>query len=513
MSNDALAIIAKRIYLSFKPLRIVKSIAIVNGKVVYAGDQDRSIRIARELGGDVVNYRTSVIMPGFVDSHLHMDGIGAFKNGVDLRRTRSIQDVINKIRSFIEEDYSGGVVWGRGWDHEFFREQRIPSRRDLDKASRDIPIIIFRLCGHLAVLNTQALEEALRIAPQDVVEKFFIKDSSGEFTGVVIEDAVQLLWNIIKDSIDLRKAIVEASRLLASHGVTSVGFMSVDAKTLKTLWKVEREGMLRTRVYIYLNPDVMHKIIDAGLGGGWKSDLISLKGVKFFVDGSLGARTAYLSSEYEDDKSSRGRLLVGYEELAEEIKNAWENGFQTAVHAIGDAAIDEVLKAYRESGVPSQAIRIEHASILRDEHIRFLSKEGIGVSIQPMFRESDWWAKRRVGDRVKILYRFKTMVKAGVKMGISTDAPVESINPWDTIIVALKEQSLSENVYGEPLSRVEALDLYTRGSGELMDQNIGTLYPGCYADFIVLDKDPLFTSVKELNRLPQAVYLGGIRIF
>ncbi len=515
--SESFAVTSKRIYARFDPLRIVTGITVVNGRIVYSGDRAKARRIARELGGEVIDFDDKIVMPGFIDAHLHMDGIGACMKGVDLHGVSSIRELVDRVREFAYANPDLRVIWGIGWDQELFSEGRWPRKEDIDRAVGDIPVVLSRVCGHAALLNSAALEMLLEDLPEGM-EKYIIRDEKGEPTGIVIEDLTYLVWKKILTLLDYREVLLKASRYLASNGVTTVGFMSADTTAFRVLQELEEEDLLRTRVYVYFEGNGLDLLASAGIRRNTGMELVKSQGVKFFVDGSLGARTAFLSEEYSDDPGNKGKLLLREDELATSIRKAVDAGLQPAVHAIGDGAVDVVLKAIRMSRVRGENVRIEHASVLRDDQINLIREMGVKVCVQPRFAVSDWWAPRRLGRRVRWLYRLKTLVEKGVEVGVSTDAPVEPVNPWLTVCAAVGDSSGEKGHIrvSETVKLEKALYLYTRGSGKLFGENtLGVLEPGSPADFIVVNKDPFVGSnVLELAReAPLHVFVAGRRVF
>jgi predicted amidohydrolase YtcJ len=514
--SEPKAFVNGKIILSYKPLRIVGGMFIAEGKVVYAGDPHKSASAARSLGGEVIDLSGKTIIPGFIDSHIHLDGLGAALKSLDLRGTRSIAELRRRLRQYIST-YNPGIVYGRGWDQELFSDSRWPRKEDIDDITGDIPALLVRVCGHAALLNSAALDIILADLPESM-NRFVQKKNSGP-TGIIFEDLVTNSYEKIVGSKLCGEFILEASRELALKGVTSVGFMSVTPDCLRDLLEIERQGLLRTRVHVYMDIKYIDYLISAGIKGGYGSDLVKINGIKLFVDGSLGARTAYLSREYSDEKGCRGELLITPENLAQTISTAFENNLQVAAHAIGDGAIDVVLKAYSSiDGRTERNLRIEHASVIRPDQIEKISSLGIQVSIQPGFVLSDWWALSRLGtDRSSWIYPFRRMLENGIVMGFSSDAPVESPDPRYTLHAAEtrrgdNNKEVWKSTWGERIDRIDALDLYTRGSARLLLNNrIGSLSKGSYADFIIVDNDPL--ELYDIRKMVfREVYLGGFRV-
>jgi len=518
VNTDTVAFVNGVIYTGFSPPRRVRGLAVVNGIVVYAGDPARAAGIVKGLGGDIVDLGGKVAIPGFVDAHLHLDSLGMSLRSADLRGVRSIAELRERIRRFLEQHPDTEVVFGRGWDQELFKEGRWPTRWDIDDVTGDRPAVLVRVCGHAALLNTRALVESGLI---DVKSPLIMRREDGEPTGVVKEEFVQRAIEALGARRGLVKALEEGARYVAAHGVTEVGFVSCNLDSLNAVMELWRRGKLPIRVRLYLEPEAFRRCSSC-LAPGFGDGLLRVTGLKVIVDGSLGARTAWLSEPYADDPSTRGSLLWSYEELKEVAMLAFERGFQLAIHAIGDATLDIVLRLYRELGVSQgDRARVEHASVARPEQIAEMAKIGAVAVVQPHFVITDWWVVRRVGKgRVTWVYPFRTMVRRGVRLALSTDAPVEPVDPFETLYAAVT-RGINEGIElgritpNETLEVHEALDAYTRGSAyALRDPMAGSLEPGHYADLVVLSADPLATEPTKLRDIEVVeTYVGGRRVY
>ena len=510
--------LCSKAYLSFKPLLTEEAFLVVNGKVAYVGSYERVKSLTKELSGELIDLRGYVVMPGFVDPHTHLDSLALSLTSLELRGVMSIKELRERIKSFLSKHKDLEVLYGRGWDQELLAEGRWPTRWDIDDLVPDKPAVLTRLCGHVALVNSVVIDELGldRLSNPNVV-----RDANGRVLGIVKEDLVGLVWDYLTSKIkSWGKLLSNSLRYLASLGVTTVGFLDARlryVKELMRLYSLNKWLPVRVKAYLSLKDFIRYKEV---LGVALGNEYVGIVGIKLFTDGSLGARTAYLSTPYEDDPKNRGQLLMRWGDLLKYSLEATSLGLQVATHAIGDAAIDEVLKAYTElirRGVDPKLLRIEHLSVVRPDQIELISKLGIKVSIQPRFVISDWWVVKRVGrGRASWVYPFKTLLKSGVPLGISTDTPVEPPNPWESIYAAVTRGAyegieLSSLTPNESLSTDEALDLYTRGSAKLLnDPYIGTLEVGKYADFIVLTEDPLRLNPKELRSLKVlATYVGG----
>ncbi len=508
MIPNIMGFVNGNIYISFKPLKRVSALVSYDGRIMYIGTSNKARKLVTLFGGRVIDLKGKTVIPGFVDAHMHLDGLGLMLNTLDLRGVKSISELKRRLKDYYEQHKDISWVIGRGWDQELFEEKRWPNRWDLDEVVHDKPVFLERVCGHAAVVNTKALE-ITNLLEKASENKYLLKDENNVPNGIVIEDAVDLFREKIEYSKDEKlKMLYNALTYAASLGVTSLGFVSCNPETFSLLQELKNiHGLLPVRIRVYMSDYVLDQLLSLGIKKGFGDEYLKIMGIKIFMDGSLGAHTAWLSEPYSDDPSNSGIPTIEKEKLISIMKKAHEGGLQLAVHAIGDKAIDTVLDAYSLIGddLTKYRHRIEHASVIRHEQIEKMVKLGICAAVQPHFIITDWWVVKRVGEkRATWVYPFKSMIKLGVSVGFSTDSPVEPLNPWETVYAAVtrggKNVELYEYTIKEKISVIDALYHYTMGSAYLLfeDKNIGTLEYGKYADFIVIDKDPLEIELEKL---------------
>ncbi|MEM4528419.1 MAG: amidohydrolase [Desulfurococcaceae archaeon] len=523
------------IYVSFKPMRKVNAMVIAGDRVLYIGDNAKARSIVNSLNGEIVDLDGKTVLPGFIDSHMHLDSLGIYLNMLDLRGVRSIDELKNRLREYSNRARTSWII-GHGWDHELFEERRWPSRYDIDEVVSDKPVILTRICLHAGVLNTKALEQTSLIHSN---LKDVERDEQGRPTGIVKEKALEIAKERFKEILgigDYEKILEDAIKYALSQGVTTLGFMSCDLKSLNALFRLRHRGKLKARIRVYLTPGIgkssetalydtglIDMLIKLGIKTGFGDDYLKIMGVKILADGSLGARTAWLSDPYSDDPSTHGYPNIERDVLKKVAREVHHAGLQLAIHGIGDKTIDMILETYSElDDVERYRHRIEHASLLRDDQLVKISRIGIAISVQPHFVISDWWAKRRVGEkRVKWLYRFKSIMSMKIPIGLSTDSPVEPLNPWETIYAAVTRGKYDSVEYyrdtkDECIGLEDALYAYTYGSAYILheERELGSLEPGKLADFVVVDKDPFSVCERELKDVKVLeTYVSGIKVW
>ncbi len=486
--------ITGRVYRSFKPTRVAECAILLGGRVLHVGSLESCEKACRALGGCIEYGVKGAAIPGFVDSHLHLSSTGRSTRIIELRDCRSIRELVDRIRRAYQQGLGvvGGWVYARGWDQE--RLGATPSRRDLDQAVPDKPAIAVRVCGHVAVLNTKALE----LVGLKLAERF--RGLIDLEHGVVREEALEEVVEAIESQIPLKEIeedILRAQEAMLRNGIVACSWMSASLPELLTALKLTAQGRLVIRVSVYLSREAYRLLVDSsidpriGVGG------LRVRGVKEFCDGSLGARTALLSQPYSDSPETRGVRLLSVEDAVSLAVECEQKGLELALHAIGDAAVDIALEAARRA---PRTVRIEHASLVRDDQLPLLAAYPKGVSIQPRFIVSDWWAEKRLGWRTKWLYRIRDMVEWMVELGFSSDSPVEPLNPLEGVYAATCG---AEWISREHLVDLEtALRLYTMGSARLSGfSDLGAIEPGFEASIVVLDKDPLEVSLEETRRI------------
>lgn len=488
-------VVADRIIASFKPLHVVTGLIVCSGRVVYSGDQGVVEKAVKLLGGELIDYGKHTVMPGFIDPHLHLDGLALEDYVIDLRNTGSLKEIYGLVERFIKEKPWVRAVIGRGWDQGKLAEKKYPDKNMLDKISRDKPIVLIRVCGHIAVANTKALE-LLGVGEEKVD---WVK-------GVVLEDKVRELVEALGVDKKILESMARKQVELASKGITSIGWVSS---------RIQHLGVKRViDIRYYLEPRDFTRIQSLP-----RETLACVDGVKIVLDGSLGAHTAYLSKPYTDKPDTTGLINYSIGELEKIIGKALEKNYKVAVHAIGDKALDTIITVYSRLGGVKQ--RIEHASIIRDDQVKLLKKLDARIVVQPGFILSDTWILERVGvERIKWVYRIKTLVENNIVVGFSSDAPVEPPNPWRNIYAAVtrgENEGLDIAYYTrhEKIDVLTALHLHTHGSAQtLYQEDLGKLEPGYRADYIVVDTNPIEVEPKELLKIRTIeTRVSGTRVY
>lgn len=428
------------------------------------------------------------MLSGLVDTHCHPFEYGWLKRNIDLRGTNSITGLRLRLSARVQRTNPGLWVMGMGWDQESFPVRRMPTKADIDDISPNNPVALKRIDGHVALLNTRAID-SLGLEANKGVE--YPRGADGKLTGIVSEGALTDVFSAAprsaeEASSDLLSVEVEAMRfgLTKLHCIISPeGFR----EELGALALLHRAGHLSLRYRVYIPPVAMQYVEDSGLRRELNDNSVRINGVKLYADGSLGARTAALREPYSDDPGNAGLLRYSDEQLSELVERADAAGFQVIVHAIGDRAVEQAINAISTvsgTGNPRHN-RIEHASLLPPDLRSRMSKLGIRATVQPCFITSDTWAVDRLGDeRVADLYPLRSILEDGIVASGSSDSPVESLSPVIGSWAAMVRAGFSPQ---EALSLEQALGLYTNGAeSKGIDVSAG-VREGAPADLTLLD--------------------------
>jgi predicted amidohydrolase YtcJ len=458
-----------------------------------------------DLGGKTV-------VPGFIDSHLHLVwyGTGLLRHA-DLLGAGGVDEVLSRMAQH-RDRYDGPWLQGRGFDQDKMAERRFPTRADLDRVSATRPIVITRVCGHAVVVNSAAL--AL-VTPEE-------RAAGDAETGLYTETAISPFYRRIPplSETEMEEAVLRAASVALSTGITGIGTLLDVPEQMGAYARLRRKGKLPLRVVgmpPYASIGGLH---ERGVGTTFGDEWLRFGGAKFFSDGSLGARTALLAAPYadEDRPENLGVRIYDPDDLKAKCADAQAKGFQIVIHAIGDQAVRESLDAIEHALGPDgdntyHRHRIEHASLLPPDQLERMARRKIVAVVQPQFVTSDTWTGERVGPmRAPWAYPFKSMLDAGIPLALSSDCPVERLDAFACLESVVGRHEWSP---GERLSAEEALTAYCLGSAYALhaEERLGSLEPGKLADFVVLSADPVSLSATEIGRLKaEAVYVGGARV-
>lgn len=523
-----------RVYTGGEQLQ--QAFLVEDGVFTAVGTDEEILRLAgRETA--VADLQGRFVCPGFNDSHMHLISLGQFLRAAQLsRHTDSLAHLLGYLRQFALDHPPRKGQWlrGRGWNQDCFQDvKRMPDRRDLDAVSTDFPIMITRACGHCCVVNTPALEIAGITGASPSPAGGRIGMEGGEPDGRLYDNAIDLLdpFLPLPDKDELKDMIRLACRTLNAYGVTSVQtddyslFRAVPYETVNEAYReLARSGELTVRVYEQANftslPE-LRRFIEAGNHTGKGDDLFRIGPLKMLGDGSLGSHTAHLSRPYADSPDTCGFSLFTAGQMNEMIGYAHAHGMQAAVHAIGDACLDQVLDAF-ENALKSRPRAdhrhgIVHCQITRPDQLDRIAKLKLHVYAQTIFLDYDnHIVESRVGpERAETSYRWKTLMSRGVPVSNGSDSPVEPPDVMRGMECAVTRTSMDGTgpyLPDEAFTVKEALDSFTvqGAKASFEEQKKGRIAPGFLADFTVLARSPFETAPGDLHGTAvHSCHLGG----
>src|SRR6266700_5800111 len=456
-------------------------------------DDGKVVRVLR--AGEAAPHATTIIdahgrtlLPGLIDSHGHVMELGMAALTVQLTGTSSITDLQQRIRAYAAAHPGTGWITGFGWNQELWPDKRFPTAADLDAVVPDRPVVLERVDGHALLVNSAAMKAAgVTAATPDPAGGKIEREAQGQPTGLFVDT-----HGLISKAIPPRtaeqsdEALAKAQEQLLSVGVTAVGSMSTSLADWETFRRTGERGKLQVRLMSYIyGPDASAAIPTPT---PWLyNDRLRAVGVKLFADGALGSRGAWLKQPYADKPETRGLQCHSDAEYLALADDAAARGFQVATHAIGDAAIAQVITAYEQlhrKYPGDRRWRIEHLQIADPADIPRLAPAGIIASMQPTHQTSDrLMAEKRLGpNRLKGAYAWQSVLKSGAKLAFGSDFPVESPNPFPGLSAAISRQDINGQPPGgwipsERLTFEQALDAFTRGAAYagFAEDRIGTL--------------------------------------
>jgi predicted amidohydrolase YtcJ len=505
------AILSTRIFTGDAARPWAEALCVKGDRVLAVGTNDE-VKAACTREARVFEFPERLITPGIVDAHLHFVNFGLYLQRLDLRDLPSIADCRTRVKRAVAARKPGEWIVGRAWNEHLWKEQREPAARDLDDIARDHPVMLIRACGHTVWLNSLAMKLA-RIekgTPNPPGARIERDPQTGDPTGLLREYRKIIEKEIPSSTLEERKqAALRAQQEALRFGVTGVH----SCETLQewdALAALDAEGKLKVRVHHLLPPDQLVPGRSRGIELGRGSERLWFGQVKLYADGSLGSSTALLHAPYTDNPSQRGLATLTPKELQERIELAYEYGGDVGVHAIGDLAVTNALRAIevaRRKHPGSRRDRIEHVQLMHPDDFAVFHDLGVVASVQPVHLLTDMpVAEKKWGmDRCRHSYAWKSMRKAGIRLQFGSDAPVEAINPLLSVHAAVTRQSLSGEPKdgwfpGERLTLEEVIHAFTQMPAWVSrkENQLGSLAPGKKADLVVFCRDLFQTMPGQL---------------
>lgn len=509
-----------------------------NGKVVLTGT-NAEVLAAAGTDAEVIDLEGKTVIPGLNDSHQHLLMIGQGMLRPNTIGVTSIDELIQRVKDFIAEhpDYAKNGIISMGWNQDLFTdEKRVPTRYDLDKISTEIPIVLSRICGHVATANSKVFELLEKNNMKPEAGGTIEVDENGVPNGVLTETAVNMAQDVIPRLTveENKKAFLMAADYALAHGITSVQSNDVGNATLSEadvfamLHDIYDNELTPLRYYAQVCYHSVDAFREYALGGEFErqksldNDYLTVGPVKLFKDGSLGGRTGTMRNGYLDDPGNYGVETTTDEDMETFCHIADQAGMQVMTHVIGDKAIEDVIRNYKNvmrDGKNPLRHSLNHCQITDLPMLEEIAKNDILVQYQPIFLDYDMHAVvSRCGEELSSTsYAFKTMEALGGHVAYGSDSPVEDCNPFPNLYCAVTRKDMKgwpEDGFfpQECVDVMQAIDAYTIGSAytEFKEDIKGRIKPGYFADMVVLDKDIFTCDPMEIRYiLPTMTIVGG----
>jgi predicted amidohydrolase YtcJ len=480
--------------------------AIANGRVAAFDDDALAMRTPQT---QVVDLHGRALIPGLIDHHIHFCAYAASLSHVQLEGACSVEEAVMRVAERVKTAKPGELILGMGWNHLDWRVPEFPTKNPLDVVAPNNPVVLDRKDGHSVWINSAALQLAniTRETPNPI-GGVIDRDASGEPTGILRENAIELLGG----NIGFDAGTVSETDLLnaihAAHKLGLVGIHNVEgAKSLELFQKLRAQNQLQFRVTHMIPSENLDHAIKLGLRGGLGDEWLNIGGVKIFSDGSLGSQTAWMLEPFEGTSDNCGVTTQSPEQIERWARAAARAGMMVCTHAIGDRANREVLNVYeklRREGF-SAPLRIEHAQHLHPTDIPRFAALNVIASMQPIHATSDYaMANRFLGSRARYAYAFKSLLNAGARLVFGSDCPVETLDPWVGIHAAVTRERANGEPQGgwypeEKLSVDEAVRAYS-----------SPLAIGSNADCLVLSQNIFEIPPREiLSTQVELTIVGG----
>jgi predicted amidohydrolase YtcJ len=498
-----------------------------NGRIIAVGNAKDVTKKAK--GYTRIDLHGKTMLPGLIDAHGHVFGLGNIASAAELYSSTSLQGALDTVGKFAQANPSRAWVVGNGWNQEIWKLGRFPTAVELDSVVADRPAVMHRVDGHAMWVNTKALELAgIGKDTKDPAGGKIDRDANGNATGLLVDNAMEFIDKAMPPPTEAesRGMLDGALKALSSVGLTSVHDAGIDANSDRLFRDYADHGKLTTRVYAMIMDTGadFDKLSKNGPLKSYANDLYALSSVKLVSDGALGSRGAALIEPYSDDPHTRGLLFYSDGDVQQKIAKAAKAGYQVNVHAIGDAGNKQVLDGFAMLGAqPAMRHRMEHAQVVQLKDIPRFRQLGIVPSMQPTHATSDQnMAEQRVGhERIKGAYAWRTFLKQGSRIACGSDFPIESPNPFQGIHAAVTRQNMANFPAGgwykqQAMTLHEAFRCFTLDAAWAAHQEkaIGSLAQGKWADFIVTDKDLFKVAPEDIGKIGVLeTWVGGKQVF
>jgi len=526
-----------RIYTVDNARPVASALAVRGNRILFVGSDAEARALARP-SATVIDLRGATVVPGFTDAHAHLLGLGTTLQRVNLAGSTSYEDVVARVKDWAKNVPSAQWIVGRGWDQNRWPRKDFPTHDALTRAFPNNPVVLTRIDGHALLANARAMQLAgVTESTPDPAGGRIIRTSTRAPAGVFVDNAEGLITRAIPAATraDKRKAILAAIAEANRWGLTGVHDAGEDAETVNVFEELARGGNYNLRNYVMLSDPgeagsvtaQRNPYIQRGPQSALYDGHLWIRAIKLYADGALGSRGAALLAPYSDEPSNSGLLVSRPEHIRAWADLALRRGWQINVHAIGDRGNRIVLDAFdsalRKFPKADHRFRIEHAQVISPTDIPRFARLGVIPSMQATHQTSDMrWAQDRVGpQRIRGAYAWRSLLNTGVIVPNGTDFPVEEVNPLLTFHAAVTRQDPTNWPAGgwfpdQKMTREEALQSMTiwPAYAGFQESLLGSLTPGKYADFVVLDRDIMkVPDTQILGTRVTSTWIGGKRVY